>query len=174
MHTEAFSFAVLALIAIAIAETVLAACWNRGYFRSGLLIFRQRIPFAGAIQDLPDAARLEALLKSRWGPSILFRELSPGELAFREALWEFHLLSYTPIMHGHIEALPAERAVLVEGRLNWFTLGFVLMPALVLDDPSSLLSLPFFVGVVGLIYLIQAHRYRRLATVLVEACAAGA
>jgi hypothetical protein len=174
MHPEAFSIAFLALIAITIAETVLAARWNRAYFRSGLLIFRQRIGFVGAIQSLPAAAHLDALLKGRWGPSLLFRELSPGELAFREALFEFRLLSYTPIMHGHIEALPAELVVLVEGRLNWSTLGFVLMIALVLDRASSLVFLPFFVVVVGLIYLIQALRYRRVTTALVEARAADA
>jgi hypothetical protein len=48
------------------------------------------------------------------------------------------------------------------------------MPALVLDRPSSLLFLPFLVAGVGLIYLTQAHRYRRVTTALVEARAAGA
>jgi hypothetical protein len=174
VHTDAFPLAFAGLIAIAITETILAARWNRTYFRSGVLIFRQRIPFAGAIQSLPDAAHLDALLGSRWAPSILFRELSPGELAFREAFLEFRLLSYTPIMHGHIEAVPAERAVLVEGRLNWFTLGLVLMLALVFDRSSLLPFLAVFAGGVGLIYLIQAFRFRRVTNALLEAKAPSA
>jgi len=166
--TQAFPIAVFALIAIAIIETVLAASWNRGYFRSGLVIFRQRISLVGAIPTFPDPEHLEALFKSRWVPSLRFRELSPGELAFREAYFEFHLVSYTPIMHGHLEALPAERVVLVEGRLNSFTLGFVLMPALWMHEFPLFPFLPILVGACGLLYLIQASRYRGVASALLD------
>src|SRR5262249_36871503 len=94
-------------------------------------------------------------------PSLLFRELSPGELAFREKVLELHFFTYTPLMHGRVEARPLEQTVVVQGRLNWSALIF---PAVFLvGPPREALGfvVPFMVGLYALLYAIQAYRYRQ-------------
>jgi hypothetical protein len=124
----------------------------------------ERHPAASVLE-----ADLEAVPRSFWLPSLLFRELSPCELAFREKLEADLSLNYLPVMHGLIELCELEQVVVVRGRLNWSAVFFILMfttgPVLEL----SLLFLPFSIGVFGLSCVMQGSCYRRVATFLTRA-----
>ena len=174
MSHEIFSYGIFGFIALVVAETVLSARWYPAYFRTGLVVFRKAVELPGTSPILPPATTLQAAMKSAWLPSFLFREVSPGEVVFREKLLEFSLLSYTPLMHGHIDLPPYSRIAVVRGRLNWSVIFFVLFFALGPAGEAWFFMLPFLAGVLGLIYIMQASRYRRVLVLLRGAHAAPA
>jgi len=69
-------------------------------------------------------------------------------------------------MHGRIEALPFEPAILVQGRLNWSSLLFVLVFFAGPVREVWYIFLPFAAGVFALIYALQASRYRQVVALL--------
>ena len=154
------------LLVVFVGEVVLCARWEPWYFRSGLVIYSRRISAFGREPQFPAPAKLEASFRSFLLPNLVFRVLSPGEIAFREKLLSIRLFSYSPLMHGHIEFRPLERAILVQGRLNWFSLLFFVLFALGLAREGLLSFLPILCGLYALIYVIQAFRYRRVVNVL--------
>ena len=116
-------YAVLTLLIVFLVQTIAEAAWYPPYFRHGLVIYRwQRLPTSPVIADLSEAT-LEASFRGVFGPSQLFRQIGPGEFAFRHPTLEFRLLTYTPLMHGLLRVEP--HFVQVEGRANWFTVAFV-------------------------------------------------
>ena len=174
MPPDTFFFAFCALIAALLVETVLSARWNRAYFRSGFLVFSKRISPAGMAPALPSPSALEMAVKSTWLPSLVFHQLSLSELAFRERLFEFRLFSYTPVMHGLIDCRGAEHLILVQGRLNWSTVLFILFFALGPAREVWFVVLPFLAGVLAVIYAFQASRYRRVVAALASGSGAPA
>ena len=154
------------LLVVFVGEVVLCARWEPWYFRSGLVIYSRRVSAVGREPHLPAPSELEASFKSFLLPNLVFRAFSPDEIVFREKLLSIRLFSYSPLMHGHIEFRPLERAVSVQGRLNWFSLIFFVLFALRLPREGLLPLLPILCGLYALIYLIQAFRYQRVIKVL--------
>jgi hypothetical protein len=161
----------LALAATFAAEAFLSWRWQPAYFRSGVVVFSRRIFFANALPSLPHPAQLEAPVHSALTRSFVFHAISPTEVAFREKLFEIRLFSYSPLMHGVIEARPLERSVLVRGRLNWFSLLF--FGAFTLFVPWHELGLFVLLlpVIFGVLYFVQAVRYHRVASVLAQSLA---
>ena len=174
MPSDTHLFAFYGFIAAVLIETVLSARWIRAYFRSGFLVYSKRISPAGIATVLPGPSTLESAVRSTWLPSLVFRQLSPTELAFRERLFEFRLFSYTPLMHGLIECRVADHQILVQGRLNWSTVLFTLFFAVGPAREAWLVFLPFLAGVLAVIYALQAYRYRRVVAALASASGAPA
>jgi len=76
-------------------------------------------------------------------------------------------------MHGNLEFDPIEGEVLVTGRLNWFTIFFsTLFVSLSLKwgkgDPTSFIFPLFLVGILAILYMIQANRFKNVAQVAVK------
>jgi hypothetical protein len=166
LDTLTFFISFFVLFGVTAAEIILAARWNSSFFRSGLIVFRQRVSIPSASMIVPPVSTLDDALNSYCLPGILFQKLSPGELAFREKLIGLHLLGYTPIMHGHVEARPEERVILVNGRLNWSTLAFLLVFSLPMVSHSWAAFLPVVISVIGLIYGLQLFRYHQVTQTL--------
>ena len=117
----------------------------------------------------PDVEALASHFRGRLGPSLVFRQLESGEVAFREASFELKLLSYTPVMHGLLLAVPGSTECVVEGRANWFSLAFSLwMASFVLSRPEAWPILLVLVALVGGIEAVQATTYREVAKFAVE------
>jgi len=76
-------------IGLALGEAFSSGLWQRWYFRSGFVVFSRRVQASRPGSPLPAPDFLEAALKSSWLPSLLFRESSPGEIAFRERCSSF-------------------------------------------------------------------------------------
>ena len=162
-----------ALVAVFAAEAFLSARWRPSYFRSGLILFSKRIAsHAVAPSGLPEAVQLEFEMRSTYAPPLLFRTLSPVEIAFREELFEMRLLGYSPLMHGHIEARPSERSVFVRGRLNWSSLVLFVSLALFLYGRGLIEFTVLLLVAFMSLYVIQAYRYRRVGAVVAEAVGA--
>ena len=160
---ESGLYVALALAAVFAVEAFLSSRWRPSYFRSGLILFSKRIAArATTPSGLPQAVQLEFEMRSAYAPPLLFRALSPVEIAFREELFEMRLLGYTPLMHGHIEACPTERSVFVRGRLNWSSLVLFVGLALFLHGRGLVEFMALLLVAFVSLYLIQAYRYRRV------------
>jgi hypothetical protein len=156
----------LALVTIALAEVIAAAAWWEVYYRRGLLLFRHQAPLIGPNWHAPTIGALESHFKLGVGPTLTFRTLSGGEIAFRARVFELRLLSYTPVMHGLLRVDPWSRAVVVEGRANWFILAFVAGVVTVMSRQVPVWEfLPFPLLGLGAIYIAQARQYARVARV---------
>jgi len=155
-----------ALVVVIVLELVLTGSWAAVYFQVGIPIFRKRFSYTGEPVEELQADELSAEYERTFAPSVLFRRLGPGEIAFREKILQLRLLSYTPVMHGIIRDDRFERTVSVTGYANWFPLSFVVFWYAALFDfglePSMLIFViaPFLV--LGLIYGIQYRLFRKI------------
>lgn len=152
------------ILLVAIAEIALSGTWAEFYFRRGLPLFRRRVQLPG----IPALAEEELAAAHSGGLSapLVFKRFSAHEVAFREKAFGFHLFSYTPIMHGLIRYEPEEGCIHVIGWANWFILALAALSVWMFRDINDIMFPVFLVGVVGVIYAIQAHRYSSVARVL--------
>jgi hypothetical protein len=142
---------------------ILSGRWYEPYFARGLVIYRNVVSLGSTRLGL-SADQLRQQLRGGLGPSLDFHELSPNTIAFREALFELKLFSYTPVMHGLLRYDQQAHAVTVEGRANWFTVAFsVLVLAFVWHRPEAWPVVGFLAVVLGGIYAVQAGRFRTVA-----------
>jgi len=100
---------------------------------------------------------------------MLFHDIEPGLIAFREKMIEFRFMAfhYSPIMHGIIITEAATGGVTVKGILNWTAIAllgvFLLTFVPVLDMSWIGLAFPAFIlAFVLLIYWIQFRRYKKI------------
>ena len=165
MRTDFYFVTFVGVLVLIIIEMILSGRWVPWYFRSGVPLFRRRLSWEGAV-DLPSVDMLEAFGRAEWGPDLVFRQTDEYEISFRERAFQFTLLQYTPIMHGRIVLLREENRLLVEGRTNWFALAFCAFLLLQLSMIGWRVGSPFalaLVGMMSLLYAVQASRYWRLA-----------
>ncbi|MCL2297377.1 MAG: hypothetical protein FWC38_04250 [Proteobacteria bacterium] len=154
----------LILILIAIAELFLAGAFIRFYFTVGIPIFRYRVPCSFVANSLPSTERLEQTTSGGAFTAIAFRQLDDSRYAFRErAISGFFKLYYTAIMHGLLEFDRENRQVHVTGFVNWFPVAFVALFVFIVPESSAGTFLVFLVGILVLIYAIQARRFRKIA-----------
>lgn len=132
----------------------------------GIPLFVRKLPYSSDEPLVLDTAWLSEEFASKLLPSIGFHALGSREIAFRELLYP-RFVSYTPLMHGLIRLDKADRSVHVIGHANVFPLAFaacliVFVTAGMAGDPLAFrMSLAAFGAVVfGLLYVVQAGRYR--------------
>lgn len=114
-----------ALVAISLIELFLSSRWNVRYFQTGIVMFKESFRYGNKCMFEGRDATLTQNFKSIWKPSILFHQLSPTEIAFREKMFQFSFFHYTPIMHGIIKNDPSNNTIIVMGHANWFPLCFM-------------------------------------------------
>jgi len=150
-------------VAIAIIEYVLSLKWNARYFTIGIPIFISRIDRPSGLAGVS----LETLQKgsaTAAGAPLLFHELSPSAIAFREKPFSGSI-HYAPIMRGLIRHTPGEPAVAVIGLVKWWLLAALIALAVLLGR-SIVLILPWVGGAIAILYLIQGVRFWRVARAL--------
>ena len=149
----------IALIALMLIELLLLLAWVPLFFRTGIVLFNQRI--AASPDDLKHLS-LGGLERDmpieRWA-RLSFRALADGSVAFRESFAPGFGGRYFPLMHGQIVVDTRRREVRVFGRCSWFALVLaVLLVPIVLLRPVAwpMLAVPllFYIG-----YHIQRRRY---------------
>jgi hypothetical protein len=168
------------LFAFMVIEQILLGIWRPIAFRSGIVVFRRDLNGSDTSKIDPEA--METRFRGRAVQSILFRRNGEEELFFREKLFSFSFLNYTPIMHGIIETKPDGSPVLY-GRLSWSSLLFaaiwyVMLSYFQMDQVNTVENGPpswFFyafafapIVVFGLIYLVQRYRYGKVAAYISE------
>lgn len=154
----------ITLAAIGLIEWVLATRFTRSYFLFGIPIFRRRA-VCDSLTSIPADPNVHEPAGSSERPfdGFAFRLLDPTRLAFRERALSggFMRLHYTPVMHGLLEL--GHGQLRVTGVLNWFPVAFVaLFLTRVPGHRNVGVLAASLIGIVLLLYGMQAYRYSRL------------
>ena len=152
-----YSLIFLAAFILAIFEILLSAAWNRWYFTWGIPLFRRKYGGDPVRQAVPTAEQLEYRMKGGLSHSIVFRELSATEYAFREKWLEFKLAGSTPVLRGLMCWDVMSGEVIVTGYLNWYNLLFIALFMGLIG--LNVFAWLFLMGLFGLLYVIQAQRF---------------
>ena len=145
---------------ICIIEYLLSGTWQPLYFRVGIPVFKKSILIKNKINLHLDELNEE--FNGKYASPIVFREIKDNVVAFREALFTFRLLSYTPVMHGLIRSTRTK--IEVVGYANWYALSFWLLTAYfsfqIFD--FEIIFMLFVTVMLGSIYYVQYRRYKRI------------
>jgi len=158
-------------IAVGIAETVCAATWAPFYFRLGPTVYRRAYEIFHNSPVEIDVSSLGREFHGSFLPSLVFKRIGQDEYAFRETILQPCLLRYVPVMRGHIHIKPDTGAMIVEGRLGWFSMIFppCFVGIVVLASESFLFSVGAIAAVgliMGFLYSVQARRFNKVAAYL--------
>ncbi|HDS1147928.1 MULTISPECIES: hypothetical protein [Stenotrophomonas] len=149
----------IALIALMLLELLLLLFWAPLFFRTGIVLFNQRIAASPAELAQLSLIGLEYDLPTDKWLSFVFHALPDGSTAFRESFAPGYGGRYFPLMHGQLVVDKRRREVRVIGRCSWFALALALLVLpLILVRPMAWpmlgLLLVFYMG-----YRIQLRRY---------------
>jgi hypothetical protein len=158
MHPWQIGVAIAGLVIA--AEIILNWTWNASYFCSGIPIFARRIETAGGIATI-DLDALEKTTKTAAGSTLAFRRIAPDLVAFRERAFA----GYTPMMRGVIRSKAEESSIVVAGLINWGVVAVAIAVAVFLRG-HVLDVAPYFLGLLAVLYFIQAVRFNRVAAKL--------
>lgn len=148
-------------------EVLLSSRWNPTYFRKGIPIFFKRYELALALTEPFPSEKLTKEFKGWFFPPLMFKEIGPDEYAFREGLFQFVLLTYTPLMHGILQVDRGEGVVKVVGHVNWIALMFILGFVGFGYSAELFALLPLF-SVIAVLYVIQAFRFHKVGRIVSE------
>jgi len=158
MHPWQIGLAIVAVVIV--GEMVLNWTWNASYYRLGIPIFVRRIERAGGITSI-DLDPLEKSTATAAEAPFAFRRLGPDLIAFRERAFA----GYTPIMRGVIRSKAEESSIVVAGLVNWSVIAVAIV-LIVFLRRGVLDVAPYFLGLLAVLYFIQAVRFNRVATKL--------
>jgi hypothetical protein len=162
-------YAVPGLLVILLIEILLTSRWWPPYFTRGLVVYRRSLALTGSVGSFPSVDSLAQRFRGTFGPSLVFAQLSPGLLAFREKVFEFRLVSYTPVMHGLLRLRLESSHLDVEGRANWSPIAFsVAMLIFLRDFPDAWPMLGFLLAFLGGVGALQANQYAKVAAFVAE------
>ena len=158
MHSWQIGVAITGLVIV--IEIILNWKWNASYFRIGIPIFLRRIDKTGGIASI-DLDALEQTTKTAAGAPLAFHRLGPNLIGFRERAFA----GYTPIMRGVIRSTAEEPSIVVAGLIDWSVI--VVAIVLVVFLRRGVLNVaPYFLGLLAVLYFIQAVRFYRVASKL--------
>jgi hypothetical protein len=154
------------LVGAILIDVLAGLTWWPPYFRIGIPLFVRKRPFQKASPELPDVAELSERFSGSWVMPIRFKRLSSTQIAARESFWGgFFKLTYTPLVHGLLEADQMAREVKIVGRANAFPLVFLVFFAVPFSTDMSSgdpIAIPFLVVLFGGLFLIQYVRYGKV------------
>ena len=165
MSDMAWAAVTVACLVVLFVEVALEARWNPQYFRSGILLFRQRVASTESIPRIEEELNL-TFERDFWAP-LTFRQLGDGSVAFRERLSPLPLwLSYyLPLMHGRVRTADDGQTE-VSGRSNWAVpLIWAVVTVRTLMSPEASLA-AVSVVFLGVMYALQAFRFRQVGRIV--------
>jgi hypothetical protein len=160
--------AVLVPLLVALAVDVISGLtWWPDYFRIGLPLFVRGQPYTVAVPALPGSKALADRFSGSWVLPLVFRRLSPTEIAVRESFWGgFFRVTYSPLVHGILEINEVSREIRIVGRVNFLPLALVAVlaaPIVTQTGPANLFSIVLLVLLVaGPLLAVQYVRYGRV------------
>ena len=157
----------LILIVIVVIEMIVSGTWQSFYFTMGIPIYKKTATLTS--QTKPSPEDLNGLFSQSMAAPILFKQISDNQVAFREALFSFRIMNYTPVMHGLIQYSPGE--VQVIGLANWFAPVFIISFIAISisfmgPSGSGLLFVAFPIALFAALYLIQYKRFKKVYDIL--------
>jgi hypothetical protein len=165
-------FAVLG--AIVVAELLLSWSFNKFYFTFGIPLFRREITCAAGETTPLSAEQLELRMPSTVYYPLSFRQLDEARFGFRERFWSgsFFKLHYTPLMHGLLAFDHNTKQVRVTGFANLSVIAFVAFFVVTFSKLDDLVLFGvFLVGLLAVLYSIQASRFGKVAQIAADSWA---
>ena len=157
---QSWQIAVAIVALVIVIEIFLNWKWNASYFALGIPIFMRRIERTGGAATI-DLDALEKSTKTAAGAPLAFRRLGPDLIAFRERAFG----GYIPIMRGVIRSNAEEPSIVVAGLVDWSVIAVAIV--LVVFLRRGVLDVaPYFLGLLAVLYFIQAVRFNRVASKL--------
>ncbi len=149
----------IALIALLLVEVLLLIFWAPFFYRTGIILFNQRVAASPAELSQVSLAGLDHDLPIDKWLRLAFHALPDGSVAFRESFEPTFGGRYFALMHGLLVVDKRRREVRVIGRCSWFALALTLLVVpIMLVRPMAwpMLACPviFYLG-----YRIQRRRY---------------
>jgi len=149
----------IALIALLLVEVLLLIFWAPFFYRTGIILFNQRVAASPAELSQVSLAGLDHDLPIDKWLRLAFHALPDGSVAFRESFEPTFGGRYFALMHGLLVVDKRRREVRVIGRCSWFALALALLVVpIMLVRPMAwpMLACPviFYLG-----YRIQRRRY---------------
>jgi len=149
----------IALIALLLVEVLLLIFWAPFFYRTGIILFNQRVAASPAELSQVSLAGLDHDLPIDKWLRLAFHALPDGSVAFRESFEPTFGGRYFALMHGLLVVDKRRREVRVIGRCSWFALALTLLVVpimLVRPMAWAMLACPviFYLG-----YRIQRRRY---------------
>ncbi len=169
-----------------LVDVFCALTWNKTYFTSGLTIFVKRMPVDHWHTNIPQPSLFETMFHSDWASSFTFKEVDRLSYAFRENIFQFRLMRYTPVMHGLLTFDSDNGQVIVKGFVNWYAFSFslvwiamlILFTISMLSYATIMFSILIVLGailaltlVMGILYTIQSSRFTKIASFAAESWA---
>ncbi|HEL4109927.1 TPA: hypothetical protein UM343_000004 [Stenotrophomonas maltophilia] len=156
----------IALIIVLLMELLLLILWAPFFFRTGIVLFNQRIAASPAELARLSLAGLEQDLPTERWMSQAFHALPDGSVAFRESFAPHFGGRYFPLMRGQLMVDKRRREVRVIGRCSWFALAMtvMLLPIILIHPaawPMLAFLLVFYMG-----YRIQLRRFADVVEVV--------
>lgn len=156
----------IALIALMLLELLLLLFWAPFFFRTGIVLFNQRIAASPAELTQLSLIGLEYDLPTDKWLGFVFRELPHRSVAFRESFAPGYGGRYFLLMHGELVVDKRRHEVRVTGRCSWFAMALtVLVLPIILVRPVAWpmlgMLLVFYIG-----YRIQRRRYVEVVEVV--------
>lgn len=153
------------MVVLGMGEFLVSLLWIPAYFRTGIPLLTKEFRPKDHFEFSLDIPALEQTLQGFWRPRVVFKELAPGEYAFRH-----HFTSRTPLQ-GHIKFDSLRGVVVIKGYAYWTLLLFPLPIFLLVSSLEGvpLLTLPAFLLVFGLIIGLNFLFQRRIYQQVVEA-----
>lgn len=172
---EFYFFSVFLIVAI--FEGNLSENWNSWYFRRGLRVYRKTYSLPRGVKF--DAQKIQNnWIRDGWDRDLIFRDITPNQIAFREEIKYFIRNAYTPIMRGFItNELPSagftfsnsgETKVNVIGYLNWslVALALYILNLTILAGGCGLVFVLILSVILFVSYRIQANRFNNVGEAL--------
>ena len=149
----------IALIALLLIEVLLMLFWAPFFFRTGIVLFNQRVAASPAELSQLSLVGLDHDLPLEKWLRLAFHALPDGSMAFRESFAPHFGSRYFPLMRGLIVVDTLRREVRAIGRCSWLALVFsvALLPIILVRPmawPMVAFLLVFYMG-----YYIQRRRY---------------
>lgn len=149
----------IALIALLLVEVLLLIFWAPFFYRTGIILFNQRVAASPAELSQVSLAGLDHDLPIDKWLRLAFHALPDGSVAFRESFEPTFGGRYFALMHGLLVVDKRRREVRVIARCSWFALALALLVVpIMLVRPMAwpMLACPviFYLG-----YRIQRRRY---------------
>lgn len=151
--------AFLIFVVLVALEFLLSQNWAGVYYRFGIPVFYRRGQLAGTLStdSLPQTL-MDRFTSRPEHPSIRFKALAPGQIAFRETFFENRGgFRYLPVMHSLLRLHPEQNSFHITGYLNWYVL-FILV-YLVLRSLEDRTFIPVAVLVVFILALSFVAQY---------------
>jgi hypothetical protein len=147
------------------AEFFMALFWNSAYFRNGLTIFSQKYPTIRPVNFTACISHLEKKFHKRpFHPSIIFKQISENECAFKEKVFEFGLgFRFRYQVRGIMCFYPSKDVIILNGYLSWSTLmaGIIFVSIPLVTDLPTLLSI-LGIGLFTVTYMLQKKLYAEI------------